>query len=46
MKQDKGNSSQPRIPSELRAYFILLGIAAATFGILWLVFRIMSVTGN
>ncbi len=42
MEQEKENSSEPRIPSDLRIYFILLGVAVVTLAILWLVFRFLS----
>jgi len=39
MEEHKENTSQPRIPSDIRTYFFLLALAAITFVILWLVFR-------
>jgi hypothetical protein len=42
MEQDKEKSSQLRIPSDLRTYFILLGVAVVTLAVFWLAFRFMS----
>jgi hypothetical protein len=39
MEDRNHETEQPRIPSDIRVYFIVLALAAVVIGVLWLVFR-------
>lgn len=41
MEHDSNKTEQPRIPSDIRVYFIVLALAVTMFAVLWLLFRFL-----